>query len=369
MNYFKIITVLTINALLLFSFPFSSHAEGYETWVMDNWSKDKEEAFRMAKEQDKFILLFVGRPTCPTCQLMSELLCNPENPFIEIFEDNFVTLYKWYDDEDDRADVYEYIQEYHEEREAGLVRQIHWLYIINPDREGESVISMYRPYPEWIPDEETMRQFLAIDLLDAQTLNWYADEDKVFEIAKEQKKYIFKFVGSGTSPNSQHVMKLLQEEPLKQIMEENYILWYVDDNADDCSCDPFSLFSGEVLKNEEENNTLPYISIINPDNPYYLLEELWGVQDENSLEELLLKYTVSNGNMLPDNNNVSISDNILRISNQTNTERIQVFTITGQRIASVSKNDYSVTIDASYFPKGILIVHSSTGWSAKILKQ
>ena len=34
--------------------------------------------------------------------------------------------------------------------------------------------------------------------------------------------------------------------------------------------------------------------------------------------------------------------------------------------ASVFKKDYNAAFDASYFPKGLLIVHSSSGWSAKV---
>jgi len=364
MNQFKIITTLIISILLLFSASFFSHAQDYETWVMDHWSKDKEEAFKMAKEQDKFILLFVGRPTCPTCRATSELFCNPENPFLEIFDDYYITLYKCYDEEEDRADVYEYIQEYYYEREVlGLVRQIPWLYIINPDKEGESVTSMYRPYPEWRPDEETMRQFLAIDLLDGFDLNWYADEEVVFDLAQEQNKFIFKFVGNGTSPNSQKMMQLLQEESLKQILEENFILWYT---SDDCGCD-IILTAGTESEDGDDSNLLPYISIFDPNFPEDLLEELWGVQDEETLAEILKKYTVAN-EIIVTKNKVYFSGDVLYISNQTSNEQIQLYSLTGQNIASIHKNDFTMSMDASSIPKGVLIVHSSAGWSAKIVK-
>ena len=368
MNYLKKTTVFAISALLLFASPFFSAAQDYETWVMDNWSKDKEEAFKQAKEQDKFVLLFVGRPTCPKCKETSELFCNPENSIKTFIEDNFITLYKCYDEEDDRADVFEYIEEYYYEREIlGLVRQIPWLFIINPDREGESVISMYRPYQEWSPDEETMLKFLSIDLLDANELNWYADEDRVFELANEQEKLIFKFVGSGTSPNSQKVMELLQEAPLKQILDENFILWYVS-NDDDCGCD--IILTSEVVSKDMEiiPVSLPYISIIDPTYPEDLLEDIWGLQDKESLEELLLKYAVGN-EKIPTVNNVYVSGNLLIISNQTMSEQIGIYTLTGQSIASVRKNDFTFSIDVAHLPKGIFVINSSAGWSAKIVKQ
>jgi len=367
MNYSRKCTVLIISALSLFAARFFSVAQEYETWVMDNWSQDKEEVFKEAKEQDKFVLLFVGRPTCPKCKETSELFSNPENAIKTFIEDNFVTLYKCYDVEEDRADVYEYIQEYHEEREAGLTRQIPWLYIINPEREGEIVTSMYRPFPDWSPDEETMLKFLSIDLLDGHDLDWYADEYKAYELARAQEKLIFKFVGNGTSPNSQMMMKLLHEEPFRQILEENFILWYVSDD-DDCGCGDEILSDAIELKDGEENNPLPHISIINPASPYYdVLEELWGVQDEETMEEILIKYSVSNDKIL-NNNRVFVSDNMLIISNQTGNEQLRIYSLTGQSLATVHKNESTVCIDASHFPKGVLIVHSSAGWSAKIVK-
>ena len=363
MNYSKFITVLTVNALLLFFGSFFSHTQDYKTWVMDNWNKDKEETFKEAKEQDKFVLLFVGRPTCTACQDMSEMLCNPDNPFNQILDDKYVTLYRWFDDEDSRNEVYEYIEEIYEERLAGLNRQLPWLFIINPDKEGESVTSYYRPTPEYRPDEETMRKFLAIDLLDGQDINWYVYRDVIFNLAQEQNKNIFRFLGSGTSPNSQKMMQQLMEDPLKQILKENYILWYEDS---DCGCDIFAAAADEPT-DEEVNYSYPYISIIDYKYPHILLEELWGVQEEETLEEILKKYSVSNDKILPDNIIVNVLGNVLHISNNSNNEQIRIFTLSGQQIASVRKNDLTVKIDASAFPKGILVVTSSSGWSKKIL--
>ena len=362
MNYLKVSSLLAM--LLLFSTPFFSQAQDYEHWVMDHWNQDKAEAFKVAKEQDKFVLLFVGRPTCTKCQETSELFCNPDNDIKTYIDENFSTLYKWYDDADDRADVYEYIKEYHEEREAGLTRQIPWLYIINPDREGEIVASMYRPYPDWIPEEAYMLKFLAVDLLDGRELQWYADVEKAFEQALTEKKYVFKFHGKGTSPNSQKMMELLQDEPIKQILEDNYILWY-EGEEDDCGCVVTPLSAEE---DDDETNMLPVISIFNPYDPNLFIEEVSGVQDKEALVEMLSKYSVSN-ERIASGNSVLVSGNLLEISNQLYNEQIQVFTMTGQQVASVRKNGITIQIDASGFPKGVLVVYSSSGWSVKIKVQ
>ena len=364
-NYSKIFTVLTISVLFLFPCSIFSQTQGYKTWVMENWNKDKEDAFKAAKEQDKFILLFVGRPTCTACQDMSELLCDPENPFQQILDDNYITLYSWYDDEDCRAEVYEYIEEFYIEREVEhKVRQLPWLFIINPDREGESIASSYRPYPEYRPDEETMRKFLAIDLLESNDLDWYADEGKVFNLAMTQNKYIFKFRGNGTSPNSQTMIKQLTDEPLKQILNDNYILWYVDD--DDCGCD--IILKAEVTTmDEDDTKPLPYISIINPKAPDIMLEEIWGVQDVETLAVILKKYTVSNEKIFKDNS-IFVSGNFLHIANQMYNEQISIYSISGHRIMTVRKNDYTAAIDLFNLPKGVFFVHSSAGWSAKFVR-
>ena len=375
MSHFKTISILTLSALFLFTGAFFSHAQDYSEWVMENWNKDKEEVFKTAKEQDKFILLFVGRPTCGACQDMSEMLCNPDNPFKQILDDNYITWYKfvpqtdmenWFEDEDSKAEVFEYIEEFYEERLAGLNRQLPWLYIINPDREGESVASSYRPTPEYRPDEETMRQFLAVDLLESNNLDWYVAEYKVFELAREQKKYIFKFRGNGASPNSQRMITLLQNEPLKQLLEENYILWYEDES--DCGCDIILSAPVEPKDTEDDINLLPYISIIDPRLPDHLLEELWGVQDVEILEGILKKYTVSI-ETISTANKVFVAGNQLLISNQTIDEQINIYSVAGQVVMTVRKNDFNASIDLSNLPKGVFVIHSSAGWIEKVVKQ
>jgi len=355
----KLEVVIVIVISVLFLSPSFSKAQAYNQWVMEKWSKDKEKAFKEAKEQEKFVLLFVGRPACGACKDMSELLCNPDNPYKEILEENFVTLYKWYDDENDRADVFEYIEGLYNEREVlKQNRQIPWLFIINPDKPEESVVSSYRPYQDYRPDEETMKNFL-LDFLTVDHLSWYVNnEATVLKEAKAQKKFIFKYEGNGTSANGQKMMKQLHDEPLRKILEENYILWFFY-NEDDCGCDIET----------SPNDDLPYIAIIDPESPKVLLEELWGYQEVKTLEDILSKYTVSNETFLPDNCLISVWGNVLLISNQTNNEQINVFSLNGQSLASVRKNDFTIRINVSNFTKGVVIIHSSAGWTKKVLLQ
>jgi len=365
MKEFRRITVLTVSMLLL-SIPFISHAQGYDQWVMEKWNKDKEEVFKLAKEQDRFILLFVGRPTCPFCKNMSTWLCDPDSPYKVYVEENFSTWYSLLDDEDNyEEDVYDYIKVFYEERQEDKdSRRIPWLFLINPDQEGETIASISRPGDI----EEALKAFLPIDLLSASDLSWYDDEAQVFELAKAQKKFILKLEGKGTSPNCQKVMQQLNEEPLKPLLEENYILWYDDYNADFLNyCGCYSkLYAGSDTEDEAENGILPYISVINPNDPDTFLEELWGLQDNETLEEILQAYMVSNEQILP-YNKVFVAGNELLISNPATNEQITVYSLTGQSLTSFIKNDVTLRIDTSHFPKGVLIVRGSTGWSAKVL--
>ena len=132
-------------------------------------------------------------------------------------------------------------------------------------------------------------------------------------------------------------------------MEDNYILWYISDDS------------------EQNGKTLPCISIIDANNPDNNFSK-WGYQDVESLENMLNTHTVSNDVIVSDKN-IIIQGHVLLITNEFTDEKIQIYTLTGQLVTSVFKNDNMVQIDASRFPKGVLLVYSSTGWSTKIIIQ
>ena len=357
------ITVLAMSAVLLFSGALFSSAQV----VCRDWNVYKSEIFKMAKEQDKFIIMLAGHSGCGHCQTYSDILGFNDNGRIESIEkgkdgplkylvdENYIT---WYSYSPGGGRYEDNVRVYVDEILASKPPFLPLIGIINPDEPEKNFAftsgeSSDFEYPKTI---EKMEKFLAIDLLSSSDLEWYKDKDEVFDLAKEQNKYIFKLVGKGTSPNSHAFMKQLNEDLLKQLLEENYILWYSDDFQE------INTLSGDEVK------PLPYISIIYPEAPDELLEEEWGTQEDKALENMLKSYLVSNETILAENK-VSISGNALQISNQTNKEQIYIFTVTGQQVASVPKNDYHVTINTSNFPQGILIIHSSTGWSAKVINQ
>ena len=349
MNYLKSLTSATIAFILSFSSVFFCTADDII------WNEgSKATIYNLAKEQDRFVLMFGGSPGCLYCR-NSLINFNTEGDHKIIIEEDYFTWYNDLDKWQNREDIRAWMNEFDAANIAadnGFNRPI--LAVINPDDPDND----YKLY--WNSGNRTVSELLNLinspNLLSGQTLVWNESRDEVFELAKEQGKKILKLVGKATSPNSKKVMKQLTEEPLKQMLEDNFILWLCSDITEL----PLTTYA------PTPPNTLPYISIINPDEPDDNLNETYGYQDVVALEEMLLPYAVSN-EIVASDNKVFFSGNILQIANRFNNEQIQIYTLTGQRIASIRKNDYSVKINASHFPKGALIVYSSSGWSTKII--
>jgi len=365
MNNIKSITVSAICAIMMFSSALFNSLNGQSspnTWCYDNWSKEKDEVFELAKKQDKFVFLFIGYSECKFCGgQVNPLFADPANGLAEKVADKFVP---WaYRSIQNSANIANIPDEYIKKLSL-LVREKNggtsifpWFVMIDPAQPDSIFKWIERAKLDVATNSllNILQDFIAIDLLAESSLKWHEVMYDVFELAKKEKKHILKLVGKGSSLNSQKTIQQLNKDPLKQILEKNFILWFSDD---DCGC---SISSSPA----EPTKTLPIMSIFNsyiPDKP---LEELIGVQDDKKLEEILLKYTVSNEKFLIDE--IYVRGNTLYISNQTQKEQITIFSLTGQRLASVSKNDLSISIDASSFPKGILIIQSSAGWSAKFL--
>ena len=359
MTHQKIISLAAISSLLLIANTLNCFADDL-IWH----EKAKEEIFEMAKEQDKFVLLFVGNHACPLCNISQQYFNDPSGTLRPIIDEHYVTWFVSYyipgiipgsSVKADLEPVSPYIADYEANKEAGVETRFPILAIINPNEPDDEFTFFWGTGARTI---EELYGFISAppDIMAGQELTWYEDKDDVFSLAKEQGKNIFKLVGRPTSPNSRSVMKQLTAEPLKELLDDNYILWYSSDDSD-----------VQIRSLEETPNlhTLPYISIIDPDAPNDILDVVWGNAAVETLEEFIKSNIVSN-EIITSDNIVTVINNVLYISNQTNNEQIQVFTLTGQPIVSIRKNDYAIKIDASNFPKGVLIVHSSIGWSKKI---
>ena len=340
MKNVKCITLSTIYSMLLISCAFVCSAAS-----MTDWEKNQEKVFKMAKEQDKFIVLFVGRSTCGICKSNYSIYTNPEWPVKQILDDNYIIWFSDFDNRSSQAEVANYTEEILKD-----AKTLPLVFVINPE-EPEVIVKSY-----WGTQYvQQLQNFFTIDLLAGSALKWHEDREKVFNIATEQNRNIFKLTGRGTSGNCRQLIQQLNEAPLLKLLQQYFVLWY----STDLSEASLHTYAGDP-------NTLPYITILSSSEPDLLLDVLWGVQDVEALEAILKSIVVSN-EMLASGNKVFVKGNVLHISNRIDNEQIQIFTLTGQHVASVRKNDYTFTVETSYFPKGMLIVTGSAGWSARVI--
>ncbi|MDR2915182.1 MAG: hypothetical protein LBV74_10185 [Tannerella sp.] len=346
MNYSKSFATIIITALSLCSNTLFCIADDVV------WYQDKEEVFRLAKEQDKYIFLLSGRPTCGNCNRTFGYINNDDEPLKQIANDDYILWYSFYDNPARKAETMIYIAE-----PLKTATALPILCIINPDDPDKNVAatSGYKTV-------DALKNLMTIDLIFNKGLTWYEDKEEAFRLAKEEKKYVFKLIGRGTSNNCQKMIQQLQNEPLKNILEKNYILWY----SSDVSEIELETYSGD---SEDITKVPPYIFVVDPSEPEISLASTWGYQDIETLEEMIKPYTVSNENINLQESKVCFSGNTLHISNNIDNEQINIYTITGQHVSSIHKKEQDVTIDTFYFPKGVLVIHSSKGWSAKIIKQ
>ena len=337
----KKLKICTVLIFFLFAYVFSGVAQ-----VWDEWSHDKDEVFEKAKEADKFVLLFAGLDICPVCQFTSSVFLNEQGPHISYINNDYVGLFSDFSNADSRADIMEYISEYWERRSNGETIPVPWLYVINPNKKGEIVKSSFGPQTEAF-----LLQLIKVDLITGRELKWYQDEKEVFKLAEDQGKNIFKLVGKGASPNCQEVMDLLEDNPVKELLEANYILWYKP-------------FEPNPLELPYLPLTLPVMSIISPDNPDVVLTELKGVPEQESLEAMIKQYMpVSVGKM--QDVNIFANGNMLYLRSNCPLTAI-IYTVTGAVANQLTIDEGEYTLPLS---KGIYIVKLSNGLTHKVVIQ
>lgn len=360
MNYLRCFIVLSISTFMLFS------GADHVTAQFFNWSQNRDEVFRLAKEQDRFVLLFVGRTNCSISKRTSDILStnyyltqgsssSTAGPLKPLVDTHFIP---WYSARDNSLN-YElskvYTTNYDNLVNQGLITSLPFVYVINPNEPGKVVASNWGSR-----SVDTWQKILTVNLLSDSQLKWHEDEASALKLAKQQNKYVFKLIGKGTSPNSQQLMKQLNTDPLKKLLEDNFIPLYI--NASEENIDIKTLL-GEM---KAAGKSFPYIKIIYPQHPDDMLFESWGFQEGTSMENILKAYPVSNEPVLQERI-VNVPGNLLQITNQVNKEQIYIFTLTGKQVASIPKNDTTLRIDVSSFPKGVLLVCSSAGWNSKIV--
>ena len=211
-------------------------------------------------------------------------------------------------------------------------------------------------------------------------MNWYLKKNVAIEEARKQGKQIFLLWGRITCPDCQWVKQKLSTPPFKDIIDENYVLWFSSNEI-------YTFDSEEVgnylapLKNMERHYypvncvidsfdfTVASGFMFGPD--FSLGKVSYEYETDLYHRELtaLLNNHVSNDIIYNRNTAdgiIYIVDNNLAINSKSADEIISVFTLAGSLIDRFNKTGYEITRNLSRYPKGILIVSGNSGWTRKV---
>ena len=362
MNYQKKLKTCIVAVFFICSGAFVCSAQYTDTncyndspaWMLENistqWNQEsKQDIIQKAKAEDKYIFLFVGRPCCGYCQATISNT-NQAAGVQSVWANGYVKWYSYYDFTAVGAhpDVKEYVRDF-----VAQPCAFPYIFVLDPYQPDKIIASSCAHQTA-----TTIYNMINIKLTPNNKLTWY-EEAEALRLAEAQYKLVFKFIGRATSYNSRKMMESLGEEPIKSLLEEKFILTFTEQTS------PIVWPTSEG----EDAPTPPYITIIDPEKPGQNKTD-WGAHAYENLFDMLEGAVTSNEEItLPKDNYVFINKNTLYVSNLTGAENIQIFTVTGQQVYSFNKTEFQATVDASQFPKGLLIVRSSLGWNTKILNR
>jgi hypothetical protein len=213
-------------------------------------------------------------------------------------------------------------------------------------------------------------------------MNWYLKKSVAIKEAKAQKKNIFLLWGRETCPDCQWVKRKLSEAPLKDIIDKNYVLWF--SNSLEYRFDSEELIDYLFVLNDMSLRYIPHLSIIDFQDVKVTLGFMFG-PDFSLNNEVINSYKIAqyykemsaliNNHVDNDiiysgkNSDVSVfvADNNIIIKSKPIVETVSVYTLTGSLVDRFHKTEYEITRDLSKYPKGLLIVAGSSGWSQKIV--
>ena len=212
-------------------------------------------------------------------------------------------------------------------------------------------------------------------------MNWYLKKTVAIEAARKQGKQIFLLWGLESCPDCKWVKQKLSEPPFKAIIDENYVLWF-------SSNDIYTFDSEEVgvylapLKNVERK-FYPVNCVIDSFDftvasgfmfgPDFSLGKVSYEYETNLYHQeltALLNSHVSNDVISIVNDSdatIYVVNNNLVIKSKSADETVNVFTLTGSLVDRFHKTGYEITHNSSKYPKGILIVTGSSGWTQKVI--
>lgn len=206
---------------------------------------------------------------------------------------------------------------------------------------------------------------------EALIASFHHSKNEAFEKAKAEGRYIFLIGGRSTCPNCRATVEAAHSGEVNQLIQESYVVWYIDWDTVKNSNNPNVEGKNYVDKALEEGiKSLPALFIIEPETETVLYLK-WGKHDKANLSSFLnvQNRPVANEITVLSPNKIYIAQNTLFISNNNLDERITIYTLTGQMVSSFLKKETDQTIDATAFPKGVLILTSSAGWSSKLVNK
>jgi hypothetical protein len=197
-------------------------------------------------------------------------------------------------------------------------------------------------------------------------MTWYLKKSVALDSSTSQGKQVFLVWGRTTCGNTIYVRQRLGLEPLKSIVDEHYILWFADyEKYKRNSPEVSDYLSG--LPNYVEFPAICIIDTFDVKIPYGLQT---GFKTASALQELILRY-VGNDYLAEAEPavHVYISGNYLVIEHEIPNETVSVFSMTGGLVDRYRKNESPTMRDLSAYPKGVLIVAGSVGWTKKIVNR
>lgn len=206
---------------------------------------------------------------------------------------------------------------------------------------------------------------------DALIASFHKSKTEAFEKAKAEGKYVFLMGGRSTCGNCRATVEAIHTGEVDQLIKESYVIWYIDWDAVKNSTNPNTEGKYYVDKAlEEKIGSLPALFIIEPEteNP---IDFKWGKHEKAALSTFLdiEDRPVANEAIELSPNKTSIVDNTLFVSNNNANETITIYTLTGQFVSSFLKKETEQTFRTTGFPKGVLILSSSAGWSTKLMNK
>lgn len=200
---------------------------------------------------------------------------------------------------------------------------------------------------------------------------FYKSKSEAFEKAKAEGKYVFLMAGRNTCSSCYRTAAAILTEEVQAIIKESYIVWYIDWDYTKRNHFAEGRIYYEAIVGRNEGKNLPATCIIDPEIP----EEVLHFDFQQNTIALLISFLsienrpVANETIALHSNKAYISENTLFISNENSNETITVYTMTGQVVSSFQKRETEKTVDTKAFPKGVLIIKSSAGWSAKLISK